>query len=293
MKNLFLILICCSAFSAFAQKPDVAVGKAVYDFTHVRDTLSRDKPYKERLTLLVGRNASVYKSLDKQLAQEKMAQDIKNQIKAAPNPNQVSLTITGGPPTTGEEYYQYAKDKKLYIEENVINYYLVEQPLPAIKWTIKTDTLSFGALHCQKATTHFMGRDYTAWFCPDLPFQNGPWKLNGLPGLILEASDSKQEVIFKFAGFEDISATKQNIFPAADDIRVKLEDIERLKDARKKDPGGFARSMQGSGQAKRDNGMGMGMSDFDPSRIASINVKGYNGNVSKAINNPIELPEKK
>lgn len=291
MKNLFLILICCYAFTAFAQKPDVAVGKASYDFTHVRDTLNRDKPFKERLVLLVGRNGSVYKSLDKQLAQEKMAKDMQDQIKKAANPNQLALTITGGPPTSAEEYYQYTKDKKLYVEENVINYYLVEQPLPAIKWAIKTDTMSFGTLHCQKATTHFLGRDYTAWFCPDLPFQNGPWKLNGLPGLILEASDSKQEVIFKFAGFEDFSASNQTIAPPADDIKVKTADLERLKETRKKDPQGFAMAARGAGQARRESNGFEGI--VDPSRIASINVKGYSGPLSKTINNPIELPEKK
>jgi GLPGLI family protein len=219
-----------------------------------------------------------------------MIADIKSQVKSAGNPNQLNLTIKGAPPTQAEEYYQFIKEKKLYTEENLVNYYLVEEPLPEIKWNIKSDTLSISGLHCQMATAHFKGRDYTAWFCPDLPFHSGPWKLNGLPGLILEASDSKREVIFKFGGFEDISAGNQTITPPVDDIKTTPTDIERLKQARQSDPAGFAKASHGSGQAKRN---GNGLEGLDPSRIASLNVKGYDGPLTRVINNPIELPEKK
>jgi GLPGLI family protein len=290
MKFLLTIIISIACFSAFAQKPDVAIGKAVYDFSHIRDTLNRDKPYTERLILLIGRNASVYKSLDKQLAQDQLVADVMNQVKNASNPNSLTLTLQGGPPTQGEEYYQYVKDKKLYTEETLVNYYLVEEPLPVIKWSIKKDTMSFGALHCQMATAHFKGRDYTAWFCPDLPFQCGPWKLNGLPGLILEASDSKKEVVFKFSGFENITNNNPTIAPPADDIKTNPKNIANLKEARRKDPSGFMKASHGSGQAKRG---GNGLDMVDPSKIASVNVQSYTGPIGKVINNPIELPEGK
>jgi GLPGLI family protein len=68
---------------------------------------------------------------------------------------------------------------------------------PLIDWKISSDTATFGGLHCQKATGHFKGRDYTAWFCPDLPVHTGPWKLNGLPGVIVDAHDAKNEVVFQ------------------------------------------------------------------------------------------------
>lgn len=43
---------------------------------------------------------------------------------------------------------------------------------------------------CQKATTTFRGREFNVYFAKDIPIADGPWKLNGLPGLILEvASD--------------------------------------------------------------------------------------------------------
>ena len=80
--------------------------------------------------------------------------------------------------------------------------YLIQGSLPAIDWTISSDTATFGGLHCQKATSHFKGRDYIVWFCPDLPVHAGPWKLNGLPGVIVDAHDTKNEVVFTFDGVE-------------------------------------------------------------------------------------------
>lgn len=292
MKSILTLSGLLLVFSiASAQTPDVAVGKATYDFTHIRDTAKRDKPYKETLVLLIGRNASEYKSLDKELQREQMYKEVEQQVKNASTPNAVDLHLTGSGVTTDEEIFQYPRDKKLYTEVQLVNYYLVDEPLPQINWHITADTMSIGTLHCQKATTHFKGRDYEAWFCPDLPFQTGPWKLNGLPGLIVQASDSKKEVIFKFAGFEDMSAKNVSIGPPTDDIKATTTEIDRLKAARKADPSGFAKAAHGTGQAKR--GGSSGLEGIDASHIKSINIMAAPGGNTRVINNPIELPEGK
>jgi GLPGLI family protein len=291
-KLLFCAAVLFSAAVCSAQKTDVAIGKATYEFIHVRDTNYRNKPYTETMALLLGRNASAYRSLTKQQQEEILANQIANQVKTAADPNRLNLTITSPGPVSNEEYYQYINDKKLYTEEQIVNYYLVEESLPIIKWAIQKDTMSFGALHAQKATAHFKGRDYTAWFCPDLPFHNGPWKLNGLPGLILEASDSKKEVQFKFNGFEDISNLNQPILPPADDIKTTPQDLARLKEARAKDPMGFSKASHGSNSGAR-RGAKSFMGDIDPNKIASINVVKSSSPNTRIINNPIELPEKK
>jgi GLPGLI family protein len=294
MKTQLLIFTCLFllTITSVAQKADIAIGKATYELIHIRDTANRDKPYKETMALILGRNASAYRSITKQQQEEMMANQISNQVKSAADPNHLNLTITGAGAVTSEEYYQYGNDKKLYTEEKIINFYLVEEPLPVINWKILKDTLSFGALHCQKATGHFKGRDYEAWFCTDLPFHNGPWKLNGLPGLILEASDTKKEVIFKFNGFEDISKNNQIILPPADDIKTTPKDLARLKEARAKDPVGFTKASRGGANSKSRT-TSLAMDNIDPSRIQSINiVKSPDAN-SRVNNNPIELPEKK
>ncbi|MGC4130120.1 MAG: GLPGLI family protein [Bergeyella sp.] len=52
----------------------------------------------------------------------------------------------------------------------------------------------------QKATTSFGGRKWTAWFTPEIPVQDGPYKFYGLPGLILKISDSSDEYSFEIKG---------------------------------------------------------------------------------------------
>jgi GLPGLI family protein len=99
----------------------------------------------------------------------------------------------------------------LFDIQTLIRDYLIEEEIPMINWAILPDTKDIKGLSCQKATARFRGRNYTAWFCNQLPFNNGPWKLGGLPGLIIEAADDRNEVVFNFAGYEDIS---HKIFPS-------------------------------------------------------------------------------
>lgn len=49
---------------------------------------------------------------------------------------------------------------------------------------------------CKKATTTFRGRTWTAWYAPSLNYSDGPWKLCGLPGLVLEASEAEGKIAF-------------------------------------------------------------------------------------------------
>src|SRR5690606_20909124 len=44
-------------------------------------------------------------------------------------------------------------------------------------------------IECLKATTTFRGIQWEVWYAPSIPYPYGPWKLHGLPGLIIEAHD--------------------------------------------------------------------------------------------------------
>jgi len=68
--------------------------------------------------------------------------------------------------------------------------YLVLEKIPVFKWKLTSkETKKVGNYICKKATTYFRGRNYIAWYTLNIPTQFGPWKFNGLPGLILEAYD--------------------------------------------------------------------------------------------------------
>lgn len=65
----------------------------------------------------------------------------------------------------------------------------VEEELPAMNWKITTEKKEISGYQCNIATLNFRGRSYTAYFTFDVPINIGPWKFNGLPGLIVAIYD--------------------------------------------------------------------------------------------------------
>lgn len=70
------------------------------------------------------------------------------------------------------------------------------------EWEITDESKDIIGYQCFKATADYRGRRWTAWFTPEIPVQDGPWKLCGLPGLILEAEDNHSEYHFLANGLK-------------------------------------------------------------------------------------------
>lgn len=64
------------------------------------------------------------------------------------------------------------------------------------EWEIQPETKEILGYPCQKAACEFRGRVYDAWFTPEIPVDNGPWKFSGLPGLILSVMD--RDSLYRF-----------------------------------------------------------------------------------------------
>lgn len=89
--------------------------------------------------------------------------------------------------------------------------YVVEEPIENIEWTLVEDsTKNVIGYDCIMATADYHGRKWTAWFTPEIPVQAGPWKLSGLPGLILEADADNGVYSFVATGIQN---TDRHITP--------------------------------------------------------------------------------
>ena len=95
-------------------------------------------------------------------------------------------------------------------------------------WTMGDSTREVLGYICQQATADFRGRRWTAWFATDIPISDGPWKLGGLPGLILEAYDEGQQHVFTAVGLERVK-DEPIIFNQQDGRNRRFEPTNRLE----------------------------------------------------------------
>lgn len=122
-----------------------------------------------------------------------------------------AVTITNGDSIGSFNFYDRKSDLLISRIKWLSNKeYFVEEKNPKINWKIENEFKQVGEISCQKATGRFRGRLYTAWFSIDFPINAGPWKLSGLPGLILEAKDNAGKIHFIF---DKIYYGKSSQFP--------------------------------------------------------------------------------
>ena len=94
--------------------------------------------------------------------------------------------------------YRYKNDGKTRILDRFdLENWIYEEPTEIPEWTITDSIETVNGYDCILAKTDFRGRHWTAWFTPEIPVNEGPWKLWGLPGLILKAQDSKKHYTYE------------------------------------------------------------------------------------------------
>jgi GLPGLI family protein len=200
MKTLLIVLFTLTTYKGvFAQKAEPILYSVVYQFIHVKDTNNRQYQVRRDMLLDIGATNAKYCNFIKE---QQLKQSLKNNtvtIKPQGLKTVVGrpLVIVNSDEGSDEYFYQTPSEKKIFrYEFMAMNLYEVESTLKTINWKITAETKTIQNYTCQKAIGTFSGRTYTAWFTTALPFNYGPWKLWGLPGLIVEAYDDKKEVAF-------------------------------------------------------------------------------------------------
>lgn len=108
--------------------------------------------------------------------------------------------------------YKNLSSKFMLSRENAISERLiVKDTLINIDWIYSEEIRKIGELKCKKAEADFRGRHYIAWYSLDIPVSTGPWKLHGLPGIIVEAYDTIGHVKFLFRSLTFFPKAQVNI----------------------------------------------------------------------------------
>ncbi len=77
------------------------------------------------------------------------------------------------------KYYDEVGNYAYYYEE-VLNH----------DWVLGNEKETINGFVCRDASVTYAGRKWTAWYSPTLPINAGPYKFQGLPGLIIKVYDT-------------------------------------------------------------------------------------------------------
>lgn len=174
--NLIVLFIVHNlSFSQSKKDSDLKISYSVY--------WALDIPYKYQSNLYIKNNISIWQELQntRELWQEKpVAQHLKSmQI------DKDAFKVDAAPCIKTD-----MNNREILFHGGIMkNWFLVKDNFIDISWSITSESKMIAGYSCIKATGIFRGRDWIVWFTPDIALPFGPWKLHGLPGLILDAED--------------------------------------------------------------------------------------------------------
>ncbi|MBU2997810.1 GLPGLI family protein [Cellulophaga baltica] len=107
-----------------------------------------------------------------------------------------------GSDSIGRQYYQNL-NKKIIIfrdfiyENSEFKPVIVNESYPDFEWKFRSEQKIIGDFNCNLVNLNFRGRDYSVWYTEDIPTPFGPWKFNGLPGLIVKITSLDKQINFQ------------------------------------------------------------------------------------------------
>mgnify|MGYP005746681133 FL=1 len=137
--------------------------------------------------------------------------------------------------------------KKNYPQEGLLTYKnIIEkiscyytEPIPNFDWEMLDGDSIICDYPCKKAQTTFRGRTWIVWYSEDLPYNDGPWKLCGLPGLILKATDVNKDFSFTAFKISKQVSPKEVQFSLKGYVKTTPQQYAKDMTLFRKDPWGF------------------------------------------------------
>lgn len=231
MQTFLLVIFSLVFSSAFAQNKEIEDQikyKAIYELTYAPDSTDINELNTEDFYLYLGNKVSIFASrgrtMSDSLKMNLQGRDIGSmdfEERAKRTKTEFESVIYKGFPEEKISYsYKILRDNLKY-----------EEDLNQFSWEILPENKLIEGYQSQKATTTFAGRNYIAWFTSEIPISEGPYKFNGLPGLILEISDVQNHYNYKLKSFEKFKN------PASVELKVshfiksdKKEILESIKE---------------------------------------------------------------
>ncbi|NJY63977.1 GLPGLI family protein [Salinimicrobium sp. CDJ15-81-2] len=192
---IFLFLSFQSAVNA--QNGKSTNYKAIYRLTYQPSKVDNSQKQEDML-LFIGSDYTVFLSLGK----HKKDSLLRNRK----NTNSGFSSILRNLPKTEFDYviFNEISNSNIVYKQKVLKDNFSYKENPELKWEIHNEKKTIAGYLCKKARTKYAGREYSAWFTSEIPVSSGPYKFGGLPGLILEISDSEEEYHFKLSNLKKI-----------------------------------------------------------------------------------------
>ncbi len=240
-RPVFIIVFLFSLFPVFSQNSmyrniDTAEFIVTYTARFKIDSLNLDDIKTNEMWLFLGKNMSHF--VDKSLYI-----DLQEMAKHKTREDVLAWAAKRGTPKFNffyNVYKNYIKEEIIYTEKSLDAYFKYEENLDVFNWHLTQDTATICGYHTQKAICDYGGRSWIAWFSPEIPFNDGPYKFNGLPGLIVKIYDTRLHYCFELKYLEKaqnefitmrnyhyLNTTKKNFFKAIQNFREDI--ISRIQ----------------------------------------------------------------
>lgn len=249
MKKIYLLLAGLFCMLANAQLPIIpkSIDKyktidninylVTYELTIVNDPETPTKLTNDIVVLEVGNNCS--KSYSKLLYQADLVATALTKKSA----NSIPIFQELVPPVI--VYKNYPKGKNTVVYRTFMTGPIMEyvENIPSFKWEVLSEKKTIAGYSCQKAMTSFRGRTYEAWFTPEIPLKEGPYKFAGLPGLILKIRDTQNHYSYTCIGIQKPKKEMPIVFWKWDTQKTNREKLKSMIKRMYQQPADFAISI--------------------------------------------------